>query len=98
MAMKRYLKVVHAGRKYTDPQTGEEKTVWTECGGILKDDESGGMSMHLDYLPVGAAADGKPGYWFRLFDFSKKGTNGGSAKGAPAPSPATEDDDDSIPF
>ena len=54
--MPKIFDVVKAAGTYTDA-SGQEKTRWINCGMIVKNPESGKLSLKLDSLPLGTPSE-----------------------------------------
>lgn len=64
--MPKILDVIASAGEYTDAE-GQQKTRWIKCGMIIKNSDTGKMSMKLDCIPVGKAQqEGDHGIWFAL--------------------------------
>jgi hypothetical protein len=66
--MPKIFDVVSSAGSYKNAE-GEDKTRWIKCGMVVKNAESGKMSLKLDCIPVGKAQDENDhGIWFALME------------------------------
>lgn len=70
--MPKIFDVVKAAGTYTDA-SGQEKTRWINCGMIVKNPESGKLSLKLDSLPLGTPSEAGVGIWFALMEPQQRG-------------------------
>jgi hypothetical protein len=70
--MPKVFDVVKAAGSYTD-RSGNEKTRWINCGMIVKNPQSGKLSLRLDVVPVGVPTDSDVGMWFALMEPRQQG-------------------------
>lgn len=63
---------------YTDPNTGQEKTKWHNCGAVIRTG-NGNLVLKLDSLPVNPSPnrDAQPGLWLSLFEPQPRQQQGG---------------------
>lgn len=67
-------RVVAPMGNYTDPESGNEKTRWQNCGTIMKTN-NGRVVLKLDTLPINpvAAAGDDGGIWLQCFEADRQG-------------------------
>ena len=106
--MPKLFDLVYPMGTYKDPNTGQEKTRWKNCGVIIRT-AAGKVAMKLDALPINPLPnqDGQPGIWLQCMEprppqgqntgqpAPAGGAFGNPTPAAPAPAPFKDDD---IPF
>ena len=94
--------VVYPESEYTDPETGQQKTRWKNCGAIIKS-QAGKISLKLDSIPANPKPnqDGQGGIWFQCMQPNVQNQGQQRAAAPPPPPPATVSPpapDDDIPW
>lgn len=97
--MPKLFDVVYPAGTYNDPNTGQEKTRWMNCGAIIQT-QAGKTALKLDMVPTnpGPNQDGQPGLWLQCMEPRPRTAAAPAQPPAPPPAPTPAAPDDDIPF